>query len=115
MSTGPYGIEGIREGQPWIVKEFHKLTTHIGQDVAGTLHLTKNDYAIRQAGSPPTLAALDRRTDRQCTRLVSNSVQHPCQSYIEDRDQLDDKPDTIDPWLRRSSEGLWSRGQTVII
>jgi hypothetical protein len=37
MSTGTYGIEGIWEGQPWIVKEFHRLTARIGQDVAGTL------------------------------------------------------------------------------
>jgi ribonuclease HI len=51
--------------------------------------------------------------DRHFIRLVSNSVRHPCQSYIEGRDQLDDEPDTMDSWLRRSSEGLWSRGQKV--
>jgi ribonuclease HI len=113
MSTGAYGIEAIWEGQPWIVKEFHRLTARIGQDVAGTLRSTKTDDAIREAGTPPTRAALDRRTDRHFIRLVSNSVQHPCQSYIEGWDQLDDEPDTMDSWLRRSSEGLWSRGQKV--
>jgi hypothetical protein len=83
MSTGAYGIEAIWEGQPWIVKEFHKLTAPIGQDVAGTLRSTKKDNAIREAGTPPTRAALDRRTDRHFIRLVSNSVRHPCQSDIE--------------------------------
>jgi ribonuclease HI len=113
MSTGAYGIEGIWEGQPWIVNEFHRLTARIGQDVAGTLRSTKKDDAIREAGTPPTRAALDRRTDRHFIRLVSNSVQHPCQSYIEGWDQLDDEPDTMDSWLRRSSEGWWSRGQKI--
>jgi hypothetical protein len=109
MSPGAYGIEAIWEGQPWIVKEFHRLTARIGKDVAGTLRSTKKDDAIREAGR----AALDQRTDRHFIRLVSNSVQHPCQSYIEGWDQLDDEPDTMDSWLRRSSEGLWSRGQKV--
>jgi hypothetical protein len=113
MSTGAYGIEAIWEVQPWIVKEFHRLTSRIGQDVAGTLWSTKKDDAIREAGTPPTRAALDRRTDRHFIRLVSNSVQHPCQSYIEGCDQLDNEPDTRDSWLRRSSEELWSRGQRV--
>jgi hypothetical protein len=27
--------------------------------------------------------------------------------------QLDDEPDSMDSWHRRSSEGLWSRGQRV--
>jgi hypothetical protein len=81
--------------------------------VAGTLCSTKKDDAIREAGTPPTRAALDRRTDRHFIRLVSNSVQHPCESYIEGWDQVDDDPDTMDSWLRRSSEGLWSRGQGV--
>jgi hypothetical protein len=49
MSTGAYGIEAIWEGQPWIVKEFHRLTARIGQDVAGTLRSTKKDDAIREA------------------------------------------------------------------
>jgi hypothetical protein len=113
MSTGAYGIEATWEGQSWIVKEFHRLTVRIGQDVAGTLRSTKKDDAIREAGTPPTRGALDRRTDRHFIRLVSNSVQHPCQSYIEGWDQVDDEPDTMDSWLRRSSEGLWSRGQGV--
>jgi hypothetical protein len=112
MYRDAYGIEAIWEGQTWIVKEFHRLTAGIGQDVAGTL-CSKNDDAIRGAGTPPTRAALDRRTGRQFIRLVSNSVQHPCQSYIEGWDQLDDEPDTMDSWLRRSSEGLWSRAQKV--
>jgi hypothetical protein len=33
--------------------------------------------------------------------------------HIGGWDQLDDEPDTMDSWLRRSSEGLWSRGQGV--
>jgi hypothetical protein len=37
ISTGAYGIDAIWEGQPWIVKEFHRLTGRIGYDVAGTL------------------------------------------------------------------------------
>jgi hypothetical protein len=83
------------------------LTARIGQDVAGTLGSTKKDDAIREAGTPPTRAALYRRTARHFIRLVSNSVQHPCQPYILGSDQLDDEPDTMDSWLRRSSEGLW--------
>jgi hypothetical protein len=41
MSTGAYGIEAIWEGQPWIVKEFHRLTARMGQDVAGTFRSTR--------------------------------------------------------------------------
>jgi hypothetical protein len=33
MSKGVYGIDAIWEGQSWIVKEFHRLTARIGQDV----------------------------------------------------------------------------------
>jgi hypothetical protein len=43
---------------------------------------TKKDDAIREAGTPPTRAALDRRTDRHFIRLVSNSVQHPLFYYV---------------------------------
>jgi hypothetical protein len=81
--------------------------------VAGTLCSTKNGDAIRDAGTPPTRAGLDRRTDRHFIKLVSNSVHRPCQSFSEGWDRLDDEPDTMDSWLRRSSEGLWSRGQRV--
>jgi hypothetical protein len=111
MSTGAYGIEEIWEGQPWIVIEFRRLTARIGQDVAGTLCSTKKDDAIREAGIPPTRAALDRRTDRHFIRFVSNSIHHPSQSFIEGWDQLDDEIGTLDSWLRRRSEGLWSRGR----
>jgi hypothetical protein len=34
--------------------------------------------AIPEAATPPTRAALDRRTERQFIRMITNSNEHPC-------------------------------------
>jgi hypothetical protein len=107
MSTGANGIEAIWERQPWIVKEFHTLTARFGQDLAGTLSLTKKDDGMHESRTPPTRVSLDRRTDWHFIALVSSSVHQLCHSFIEGWDQLDDEPDTMDSYLRRTSEGLW--------
>jgi ribonuclease HI len=112
MATAAYGIEAIWEGQPWMVQSFHKLTARIGKDVSGTFESTMAVDAIREAETPPTRAALDRRTERQFIRMITNSSEHPCKNYI---DECDQDPEFGSPgrWLTRSSDGLWVRGQHV--
>jgi hypothetical protein len=68
------------------------------------------DDAIREAGTPPTRAALDRRTERQFVRMVSNSPDHPCQAYFEELELSEGETEPLESWKRRSSEGLWHRG-----
>jgi hypothetical protein len=87
MGTAAYGIEAIWEGQPWIVQSFHKLTARIGRDVSGTFASTMGVDAIREAATPPTRAALDRRTERQFIRMITNSNEHPCKNYVDEWDQ----------------------------
>jgi hypothetical protein len=113
MSTAAYGIEAIWEGQQWIVDSFQMLTTRIAQDVGGTFRSAKQQDMIREAATPPTRAALDRRTQRHFIRMVTNSIHHPCQDYIEGWDQLDNDAMEMDNYLGRVSEGLWNRGDKV--
>jgi hypothetical protein len=115
MATAAYGIEAICqwEGQPWVVQAFHKLAAQICRDMAGTFRTTMKDGAIREAGTPPTRAALDRRTEPQFVRMVSNSPDHPCQAYFEEWELSEGETAPLGSWLRRSSEGLWHRGQPV--
>jgi hypothetical protein len=112
MATAAYGIEAIWEGQPWIVQSFHKLTARIGRDVSGTFASTMGVDAIREAATPPTRAALDRRTERQFIRMITNSNEHPCKYYVDEWDQ-DPEFGSLGRWLTRSSDGLWVRGQNV--
>jgi ribonuclease HI len=112
MATAAYGIEAIWEGQPWIVQSFHKLTARIGRDVSGTFASTMGVDGIREAATPPTRASLDRRTERQFIRMVTNSNEHPCKYYVDEWDQ-DPEFGSMGKWLTRSSDGLWGRGQHV--
>jgi hypothetical protein len=112
MATAAYGIEAIWEGQPWIVQSFHKLTARIGRDVSGTFASTMGVDAIREAVTPPTRAALDRRTERQFIRMITNSNEHPCKYYVDEWDR-DPEFGSLGRWLTRSSDGLWVRGQHV--
>jgi ribonuclease HI len=113
MSTATYGIEAILEGQQWIIDSFQMLTTQIARDVGGTFRSAKQQDAIREAATPPTRAALDRRTQRHFIRMVTNSIHHPCRDYIEGWDQLDNDAMEMDNWLGRVSEGLGNRGDKV--
>jgi hypothetical protein len=112
MATAAYGIEAIWEGQPWIVQSFHKLTARIGRDLSGTFASTMGVDAIREAATPPTRAALDRRTERQFIRMITNSDEHPCKNYVDEWDQ-DPEFGSLGRWLTRSRDGLWVRGQHV--
>jgi hypothetical protein len=77
MVTAAYGIEAICEGQPWIVQSFHKLTARIGRAVSGTFASIMGVDAIREAATPPTRVALDRQTERQFIRMITNINEHP--------------------------------------
>jgi hypothetical protein len=68
--------------------------------------------AIREAATPPTRAALDRRTERQFIRMITNSNEHPCKNYVDECDQ-DPEFGSLGKWLTRRSDGLWVRGQHV--
>jgi hypothetical protein len=69
--------------------------------------------AIREAAAPPpTRAALDRRTERQFIRMITNSNQHPCNNYVNEWDQ-DPEFGSLGSWLKRSSDGLWVCGQHI--
>jgi hypothetical protein len=59
----------------------------VGQNIAKST--LKQQDATREAETPPTRAALDRRTQRHFIQMVTNSIQHPCQDYIEGWDQPD--------------------------
>jgi hypothetical protein len=110
--TAAYGIEAVWEGQPGIVQSFHKLTARTGRDVSGTFASTMGVDAIREAATPPTRAALDRRTGRQFIRMITNSTEHPCKNYGDEWDQ-DPESGSLGRWLTRSSDGQWVRGQHV--
>jgi hypothetical protein len=112
MATAAYGIEAIWEGQPWIVQSFHKLTARTGRDVSGTFASTMGVDAIREAATPPTRAALNRRTERQFIRMITNSNEHPCKNHVDEWDQ-DPELESLGRWLTRSSDGLWVRGQHI--
>jgi hypothetical protein len=112
MATAAYGIETIREGQPWIVQLFHKLTARFGRDISGTFASTMGVDAICEAATPPARAALDRRTERQFIRMISNSNEQPCIDYVDEWDQ-DPEFGSLGRLLTRSSDGLWVRGQHV--
>jgi hypothetical protein len=105
MATAAYGIEAIWEGQLWIVQSFHKLTARIGRDVSGTFSFTMGVDAIREAATPRTRAALDRRTERQFIRMITNSNEHPCKNYVDEWDQ-DPEFGSLGRWITRSSDGL---------
>jgi hypothetical protein len=74
---------------------------------------TEQQDAIREAATPPTRAALDRRTQRHFIRMVTNCIHHPCQDYIAGWDQLDNDATGMDNLLGRVSEGLWNCGDKV--
>jgi hypothetical protein len=42
--------------------------------------------------------------------MITNSDEHPCKNYIDEWDQ-DPEFGSLGTWLRRSSDGLWARGQ----
>jgi hypothetical protein len=89
------------------------LTTRIAQDVGGTFRSAKKHDAIREAAAPPTRAARDRRIQRHCIRMVTNSIHHPRQDYIEGWDQPDNDAMEMDNWLGQVSKALWNHGDKV--
>jgi hypothetical protein len=64
----------------------HKLTAWIGRDVSGTFASTMGVDAIREAAAPPTRAAVDRQTERQFNRMITNYNEHPCKNYVNEWD-----------------------------
>jgi hypothetical protein len=84
MATAANGIEAIWEVQPWIVQSFYKLTAQCGRVISGTFASTMGVDAIREAATPPTRAALDRRTEKQFIRMITNSIEHPCKYYVDE-------------------------------
>jgi ribonuclease HI len=69
------------------------------------------DDVIGEAGTSPTRVALGRRTERQFVRMVTNSPDHPCQAYFDECELSEGETAPLESWLRRSSQGLWHRGQ----
>ena len=82
MSTAAYVIEALWEGQRWLLNGFSKLTTAIGQAVAGTLSTAKGEGATRPGGIPPTEPALDRTSASLCGVLSREFLCPPPQPIV---------------------------------
>jgi hypothetical protein len=73
MTTAPYGIEVIYEGQQWIVDQTQKVNTRIARDVAGLSITAAGCDAIRSADISPTYPMLDRRAEQHFMRLLTQT------------------------------------------
>jgi hypothetical protein len=107
MAIATYGLDVIFEGQQWIVNQIQKVAVKIAKDMAGLKATTVGCDAIRSADIPPTRAMLDRRTERQFLRILTQNNSNS--------DLIPDEPDSmvdeqglpiLDSWTERTEDDL---------
>jgi hypothetical protein len=86
----------------------------IAKDVGGLKATTAGCDAIRSADIPPTRAMLDRRTERQFMRMLTQN--NPNSDLVPDEaDGMVDEEDipSLDSWTGRAVDDLWVLGDEV--
>jgi hypothetical protein len=114
MATATYGLDVIYEGQQWIVDKIQTVAVKIAKDTAGLKATTAGCDAIRCADIPPTRAMLDRHTERQFLRMLTQNNSNS--------DLIPDEPDgtvdeqdlpILDRWTETTADNLWVLGDEV--
>jgi hypothetical protein len=113
-ATATYGLDVIYEGQQWIVDQIQTVAVNIAKDTARLKATTAGCDVISSADISPTRARLDRHTQRQFLRILTqnnyNSDLRP-----DEPDGMVDEQDLpiLDSWTERTADDLWLLGNEV--
>jgi hypothetical protein len=114
VATATYGLDVIYEGQQWIVDQIQKVAVRIAKDVTRLKATMAGCDAIRSADILLTRAMLDRWTERDFMRILTQN--NPNSDLVPDEaDGMVNEEDipSLDSWTERAADDLWVLGDKV--